>query len=284
MRAGRISYSVDEMAWLEANRAMVISDYHRAFVAAFERDDVNAAHLHGLRKRKGWKVGRARGRFGGRRRRFNAAEIDWLRSNCTLPIHDYHRAFTIAFRRDDVTAAHLHGLRKREGWRTGRSGQFEKGQTSHNKGKRCAPGTGGLHPNAQRTQFRKGNRSHTYRGPGHERIDPDGGYVILIVEETNPWSGASTRPVHKHRYLWERVNGPLPPDHVLKCLDGDRTNTDPSNWEPIPRAVLARLNGGRHKKHLAYDEAPAELKPAVLAVAKLHHRARELLCRKETAE
>ncbi|TGV30525.1 HNH endonuclease, partial [bacterium M00.F.Ca.ET.168.01.1.1] len=37
MRRSRIAYSAAEMVWLESNRAMVISDYHRAFQAAFDR-------------------------------------------------------------------------------------------------------------------------------------------------------------------------------------------------------------------------------------------------------
>lgn len=268
---GRIAYSAAEMAWLEANRALVISDYHSAFIAAFSRTDVKAAHLHGLRKRNGWKVGRASGRYVGRSRLYSTAEIAWLHDNCSMLLADWHAGFLAVFGRDDITAAQLLSLRKNRRWQTGRTGRFEPGQTPPNKGKPCPPGTGGRHPNARRTQFQKGNISHTYRGPGHERIDPKDGYVILIVAETNPWSGAATRPVHKHRWLWEQANGPLPDDHVLKCLSSDKTNTDPSNWEPVPRGVLARLNGGPHRKRIAYDAAPAELKPTVLAVAKLQH-------------
>lgn len=279
-----IPYSDAEMAWLEANRAMIISDYHRSFVEAFGRDDVTAAHLHGLRKRKGWKVGRAPGRYVGRRRQYSPAEINWLRANRALAIGDYHARFCAAFDRTDVSAAKLHGLRKREGWKTGRTGRFVKGQISHNKGKICAPGTGGRHPNAQRTQFKKGQPSHTYLGPGHERIDETDGYVILIVAEKSPWTGAATRPVHKHRWLWEHANGPVPEGHALKCLDGDKTNTDPSNWEPVPRGVLARLNGGRLRKTISYDDAPTELKPAILAVAKLKHQIRANKSGKGSAE
>ncbi|QEL26831.1 HNH endonuclease [Bosea sp. F3-2] len=253
---------------------MVISDYHRAFCSAFDRSDVAATHLHALRKRKGWKVGRAGGRYVGRRRLYSPAEIDWLRANCTLPLAEYHGAFCERFARQDVTAAQILGLRKREGWQTGRTGRFEPGQPSYNKGKRCAPGTGGRHPNARRTQFQKGARPHTYRGAGHERIDEKDGYVVMIVEETNPWTGAATRPVLKHRYLWEQVNGPLPESHCLKCLDGDKTNTDPANWQAIPRGVLPRLNGGRFKKRIAFDAAPSELKPTIMAVARLEHALR----------
>lgn len=271
MRGKRIAYSASEMEWLEANRMMVISDYHQAFGAKFGRPEISALNLHGLRKRKGWKTGRDGDRYRGRHRRFSRDEMAWLAVNHALPIADYHRSFLAAFPRDDVRPQNLHALRKRMGWKTGRTGQFEKGAKPHNKGVPCAPGTGGLHPNARKTQFKKGNISHTFRGPGHERIDSKDGYVILIVEERNPWTGATTRPVHKHRWLWEQKNGPLPDGMALKCLDGDKTNTDPSNWKLIPRALLLRLNGGRHRRRVAYDAAPAELKPTLMAVAELEH-------------
>lgn len=76
-----------------------------------------------------------------------------------------------------------------------------------------------------------------------------------------------------HLVEWEAINGPLPAGHALKCLDGDKTNTAPSNWQLIPRALLPRLNGrfGRD-----YDHAPAELKPTIMATAKLEHRLREI--------
>ncbi|MFD2855379.1 HNH endonuclease [Seohaeicola zhoushanensis] len=75
-----------------------------------------------------------------------------------------------------------------------------------------------------------------------------------------------------HLIHWEERNGPLPKGYALKCLDGDKLNTDPANWEAI-RALLPRLNGrfGRN-----YDTAPAELKPTIMTITKLEHRAREL--------
>lgn len=266
MRGSRIAYSAPEMTWLEANRSMVISDYHRAFCREFDRSDVSAAHLHGLRKRMGWKVGREPGRFKGRRLKYSDAEISWLRDNCTMPIGAYLTAFCAQFGRGDVSADSLHSLRKREGWKTGRTGRFEKGQVCPNKGKTCPPGRGGRHPNARATQFKKGQPSHNYRGPGHESIGDDG-YVWIVVDEPNPWTGASTWRVHKHRRLWEQMHGPVPDGYVLKCL-GDRLNTDPSNWEAVPRGLVPRLSG---KYGRDYDHAPAELKPTIMAVAKLEH-------------
>jgi hypothetical protein len=262
----RIAYSAPEMAWLEANRAMIIGDYHRAFQAAFGRGDVSAANLHGLRKRMGWKVGRAPGRFTGRHSRYAPPEIAWLRDHCGLSLKDCHAAFCAAFGRADVTAAMLHSLRKRLKLKTGRSGQFVKGQTPPNKGKKRP-----YNAASAATQFKNGQLPHNTKYLGHEYIVD--GYINISVAETNPHTGYERRYVHKHRHLWEAKNGPVPDGMVLKCLDGNRLNTDPSNWEPVPRAVLSILNGGPHKRGISYDAAHPELKPTVMALAKLKHRA-----------
>jgi hypothetical protein len=54
----------------------------------------------------------------------------------------------------------------------------------------------------------------------------------------------------------------------LKCLDDNRQNSDPDNWEAIPRGTLPFLNGDRGHN---YEEMPPELRPTVLALAKLKH-------------
>jgi hypothetical protein len=206
---------------------------------------------------------------------YSAEERAWLEENRLMVISDYHRAFCDRFGRDDVALVNLHSLRKREGWSTGRTGQFVKGEAPANKGVPCAPGKGGNHPNARKTQFRKGNLPHNANHLGHERIDATDGYVYVSVAETNPHTGYERRYVLKHLWLWQQANGPLPEGYCLKCLSSDRTNCDPSNWEAIPRAILPRLAGGnRYNRKLAYDDAPVELKPTVLAIAKLEHRAR----------
>jgi hypothetical protein len=201
---------------------------------------------------------------------YSAAELAFVEANRTLVIGDLHSAFCAEFRRDDVSAANLHALRKRKGWLTGRTGCFVKGQVPPNKGMPCPPGKGGRHPNARKTQFRKGQLPHNTNYAGHERVSKDG-YVEISVDETNPHTGFERRYVLKHRWLWEQANGPVPDGMALKCL-GERVNTDPSNWALVPRALLPRLNGrfGR-----GYDAAPAELKPTIMAVAKLEHTARQ---------
>lgn len=199
---------------------------------------------------------------------YSADEMEWLESNRTMVISDYHSGFVEVFGRSDISPANLHSLRKRKGWKTGRTGCFPKGNEPFNKGK--------AHPTrgrASETQFKKGQRPHNTNYLGHERVSKDG-YVEVSIAETNPHTGFERRYVLKHRHLWEQANGPVPGGMALKCL-GDRLNTDPSNWELIPRALLPRLNGGRRKKRMAYDDAPAEIKPTLMAIAKLEHGIRE---------
>ena len=201
---------------------------------------------------------------------YSEAELAWLEAKRTLPIREYAMAFSAKFGRSDVSAANLHALRKRKGWKTGRTGQIEKGNVPHNKGKPCAPGTGGLHPNARKAHFAKGGRTGKaallYKPVGTERLNKDG-YRERKIHDGMP---LQSRWRLLHLVEWEAINGPIPSGMTLKCV-GDRLNTDPSNWQLVPRAILPRLNGGRAKKHIAYDAAPDELKPAILAVARLDH-------------
>lgn len=266
MRGTRISYSAAEMQWLEANRLMVIGDYHSAFCATFNRNDVSAANLHGLRKRKGWKIGPdlARGRMLGRHTKYSAAEFAWLRDNRTMVISDYHRAFCEQFGRDDITAGALNGFRKKQKWKTGRDGHFNKGSVPWNEGKIIGNNAG-----SARTQFRKGSRGgravDLYKPIGFERVTD--GYLVRKINDDFP---LQRRWRAVHILNWEKQNGPLPAGHCLKCL-GDRLNTDPSNWQLVPRGLLPRLNG-KASRGRNYDEAPAELKPTIMTVAKLEHQ------------
>ena len=206
---------------------------------------------------------------------YNADELAWLETNRTLPIGDYASAFNAAFGRD-VSPANLHALRKRRGWKTGRTGQFAKGQEPSNKGKTCPPGVGGRHPNARKTQFTKGERRGVavklYKPIGTERISKDG-YRERKIHDGMP---LQSRWRAVHLIEWEAVNGSLPDGFCLKCLTDDRLNTDPANWEAIPRALLPRLNGGRSKSKLAFDEASPEVRQAILTIAKVEHRVRQL--------
>lgn len=212
----------------------------------------------------------------GRAIKYSEAEMVWLEANRTLPISEYAAGFNAAFGRE-VSAQNLHALRKRRGWKTGRTGCFVKGQEPPNKGKPCAPGTGAHHPNAVAARYKKGNRSgraeERYKPIGTERISQDG-YREVKIHDGMP---LQSRWRLVHLVEWEKINGPIPEGHCLKNIDGDRANVDPANWQLIPRALLPALIGGnRYRDRLPYDDAAPELKPVLMTLAKVEHRARTL--------
>lgn len=201
----------------------------------------------------------------GRRIPYSEAELAWIEAHARDDRRQAHAAFCRRFGRADVSLANYNALCKRRGWLTGRTGRYEPGHAPQNKGQRMP-----FNPNSARTQFNAGQRPHNTKFAEHERVSKDG-YVEISIPERNPHTGFERRYVLKHRHLWEKANGPVPDGHCLKCLDGDKTNTDPANWILVPRGLLPRLNGrfGRN-----YDTAPAELKPLILEIARLEHAAR----------
>ena len=119
----------------------------------------------------------------------------------------------------------------------------------------------GVYPNAVRTRLKrlglkipkevsKSNIGNNRNRIGHERINPLG---YLEVKESNG------KHVLKHVKLWKQENGTILPNQVLKCLDGNKQNTDPSNWEMIERYELLLNNNKEHK----------ELIPTLLLINKL---------------
>jgi hypothetical protein len=195
------------------------------------------------------------------------SELAWIEANHHLPRAELHHLFVRRFDRPDVSQANLTALCKRRGWLTGRTGCFPKGNVPANAGRK-----GYVAPGSEKGWFKAGRApqdSARWQPIGTEILRYDG-YVWRKVRDDGPlhhrW-----RQVHLIR--WEAAHGLVPDGHVLKCLDGDRTNTDPDNWAAVPRAILPRLAGGRW--HRPYDDAPAELKPTLLAIAKLEHAARE---------
>ncbi len=187
--------------------------------------------------------------------KYTQEQLDWVKEHCTLVIGDLHAKFCQTFDRHDVSAQNLNALRKRNGWKTGRTGQFQKGNVPHPD---AHPGG----PNA--TSFRKGNVPANTRPMYSERINKDG-YIEIKVPEPNPHTGAKTRFRHKHVWVWEKANGPVPESHVIVFKDGDRQNCDLANLECVHRRVLQQLN-----KKFRPSEYPKELRPSLLAVSKVN--------------
>ncbi len=268
MKGAAIRYTADELAWIKERSDLPRAELHALFVQIYGRKDVTADHIKALCTRNGWTAGpNGRRRNAGKSLIFTPDQVAWLHANASLSRDKVEAAFLTAFPGSTIKRAQIVGWRKNHKVSTGRTGRFEKGNAPPNKGRK-----GFVAPGSEKGWFRKGQIPHTAKPDGYERFDREG-YVMIRVSDANPWTGAASRMIHKHRWLWEKVNGPVPAGHALKCLNGEKTNTDPSNWELIPRGMLPRLNGrfGR-----GYDTAPDELKPTILATTKLEHRLREI--------
>jgi hypothetical protein len=193
---------------------------------------------------------------------YSPDELAWIKKSAKRIRRRAHADFCALFKRTDVSLSNFNSLCKRNGWLTGRTGHYPVGSTPANKGKKMP-----FNANNARTQFKKGQRPHNTKHLGHERVSIDG-YVEISIDEVNPHTGFERRYVLKHKHLWQQLNGPVPDGMCLKCLDGNRLNTDPSNWALIPRGALPFLNGHRGPN---YNQVAPELRPTVLALAKLKH-------------
>lgn len=203
--------------------------------------------------------------------RYSEAELAWVRDHRAQARREAHAAFVARFGRADVSLSNYVALCKRNGWMTGRDGRYEKGRVSENKGVPMSPETWAkCRATAFKPGVRQGVARRIYKPIGTERVTRDG-YIERKINDDLPLQGR-WRAVHLIE--WEARNGPVPDGHALKCLDGNRANTDPGNWVAVPRAMLPRLAGGRMRR-LSYDEAAPEIRPTLLAIARLEHAARE---------
>lgn len=117
--------------------------------------------------------------------------------------------------------------------RKGMNTRFQPGQASWNKGKSYQAGGRSVE-----THFQKGQKPHTWRPVGTERVTEDG-YLQRKVSDT----GNTVHDyVEVHRLVWQEHHGPIPPGHVVVFRDRNRTNCAIENLELISRAELARRN------------------------------------------
>lgn len=194
---------------------------------------------------------------------YSEDELAFIKANCTLRIADLTSQFNAAFDRD-ISAQNIHGLRKRKGWKTGRTGRYQKGAIPFNKGKKmdCGP---------NRTSFKKGQKPHNYLPVGTTRITADG-YTQRKMTDT----GYPPRDwVEVHRLLWVEHHGSIPDNHLVLFIDGDKTNIVIDNLILVNRGEHAVINKNRLR------ELPSELKHSGINLGRLIHktaRRKKLIC------
>lgn len=126
------------------------------------------------------------------------------------------------------------GLSKSEAYMAAKPGCFKPGGSPWNKGTSFTAGG-----RSAETRFKKGNKPHTWRPVGTERVTKDG-YLQRKVTDTG-YSPDDYRMVH--HLVWEEHTGaPVPKGHALIFRDGDKRNFDPTNLELVTRAELMHRN------------------------------------------
>ena len=128
----------------------------------------------------------------------------------------------------DYTHHQIKGAITRNKLNTGRTGRFEKGRATWNKG------TKGL-TKANVTSFKKGQKPHNYKPLGSERITKDGYCEIKVSDTGRRWKS-------KHLVVYEKHHGKVPRGSVVIFLDGDKRNFDIDNLHLVTRNQLAMLN------------------------------------------
>ena len=110
----------------------------------------------------------------------------------------------------------------------GQNGQFKKGMTPHNKGKKLSDAT---KAKLAKTMFKSGDRPHNTLPVGAESEDKDG-YLIVKIAEPNVWR-------YKHHIAYGE---PVPKGHKVIFIDGNKRNFDKANLMLISNAELMNRN------------------------------------------
>jgi hypothetical protein len=124
--------------------------------------------------------------------------------------------------------------------------RFQKGIVPANKGLRRP---GWARGRMKETQFKKGNRSKRWDPEvyvvGALRINRDGYLDIKFKEGPRAWKQLS-------RYVWETERGPIPPNHVVRTINGDGDDTRLENLRLMTRRELMLENTlHRYPKEIA---------------------------------
>lgn len=101
----------------------------------------------------------------------------------------------------------------------GKAFRFQKGNVPMNKGIKGWQAGG----RSLETQFKKGQRPHTFLPVGSISYSQDG-FPRRKVADPNVWEFC-------HRAEWEKHHGPIPKGHVVSFKDNDRTNWAIENLE-----------------------------------------------------
>jgi len=139
--------------------------------------------------------------------------------------------------------------------RSGLTGQYTKGSSPYNKGKKY-PGK------INSGCFTKGQTPVNHKPVGSERIDSKDGYILIKTAEPGTWE-------LKHKVLWEETYGAVPEGHKLVFTDGNRSNIALENLILVTDSQLLIMN----RNDLIYKNP--DLTKTGVNIAKLYEKISE---------
>jgi hypothetical protein len=143
---------------------------------------------------------------------------------------------------------------------SGRNGQFKKGMTPWNKGKKT-----GNHGRMTETQFKSEPHLEDRKPLGTKVMRADG-YIWIKINNDLPFKN---RWKQLHRLIWEEHNGPIPKEKKLMFLDGDPTHVVIDNLALVSSRENLEMN------RYGLNSKDPELTKTGINIAKVNIKLRE---------
>ena len=168
------------------------------------------------------------------RRRYPHEKTEKIALDIGAKLHQvYRKASRLGLKKTQAYLDSPDACRLRRGDKVGVSYRFPKGHVPANKGVKGINYEGCI-----ATQFKKGQKPHSWLPIGSERFSKEGYLQRKITETGYPprdWRGV-------HILLWEEHRGPIPKNHIVAFKDGNKNNIVIENLECISKAENMRRN------------------------------------------
>lgn len=196
------------------------------------------------------KVGR------GNNKKYKKEHVEFIRNNVKgITLKELTSRFNKEFNMDASENA-IANLKAKYDLQSGIiGGQFQKGQTSWNKGRKMSSDQ---YKRCEATMFKKGNIPANARAIGSERVDKNG-YILIKTQDGHK----NKNWTRKHRYLYEQEYGKVPKGYKVIFADGNIRNFDLNNLIVVSDAEELIMN-----QHKLFKE-DTELTKSGVAIAKL---------------
>ena len=115
-------------------------------------------------------------------------------------------------------------------------------------------------PGSEKGWFKKGQMPHNHMEVGAQVFTFDG-YIKVKIAEPNYWE-------FLHKLVWQEANGPIPPEHNIIFLDGNKQNCSLENLYCLPKDEYGALQALRSENPEITLTAAAVVKLKYLALEK----------------